>query len=152
MLDGSQHRVERDDRLAAAHLAQQQPLHRARLREVLADLGDCPPLLSGRLERQLARQPPLAERPLLGERPRAGAGTAPGATAQEHELLQQQLLEGEPLATRARVLGTTREVHRGERAGPVGQPLAHAGGGRERLGHIGEGGARAAHERQDLRR
>src|SRR5664279_2112341 len=44
VLDRAQHRVQRHHRLAAAHLPHQQPLHRARPREIRADLARASPM------------------------------------------------------------------------------------------------------------
>ena len=52
VLDGAQHRVQRDDGLAGADLAHQQPLHRAGAREVGVDVGHRDLLVAGRGERQ----------------------------------------------------------------------------------------------------
>ena len=51
-LDGAQQRVERDDRLARAHVALQEPLHRHRAGKVGVDLRDRALLVLGQLERK----------------------------------------------------------------------------------------------------
>ena len=91
------------------------------------------------------RQPALAQRRWLGQRACAGS-------QQEHELRQQQLLEREPLAALACVLGIAREVHRSQRAGAIGQALARAQRGRQRLIDVVERGPLRPHEREDLGR
>ncbi len=151
VLDGAQHRVQRDDRLAAADLAHQQPLHRVRAREILIDRVDRAPLVSGQPERQAVLEPARAERRLIGKHARAALRCAGGASAQEHQLRQQQLVEGQPAPSRLEVLLGAREVHRGERARAVRQALACARRGGQRLGDVGERAPRLAHEREDLR-
>jgi hypothetical protein len=56
-LDRPQHRVERDDGLARADLAHQQPLHRPAGREVVVDRGHRGALVAGRGERERVLQP-----------------------------------------------------------------------------------------------
>ena len=105
MLDRSQHRVQRHDRLAAADLPHQQPLHRPRLAQVRVDRVDRRELVAGRLERQ-AVQPPPAQPRLAVQPVRAGSRPPPRAAAQERELREQQLLEGQPAPPRLEVLET----------------------------------------------
>ena len=50
--DGDEHRVERDDRLAAAHVALEQAVHRLAALQVLDDLPDRLLLGAGQLERE----------------------------------------------------------------------------------------------------
>ena len=76
----------------------------------------------------------------------------PRPPAQEYQLRQQQLLERQPLAASLSLLGVTREVHRGERTAPIGQPLAHQRGRSQRLGHVVQGSPLTLDEGQDLRR
>ena len=151
MLDRAQHRVQRHDRLAAADLPHQQPLHRPRLAQVRVDRVDRRELVAGRLERQ-AVQPPPAQPRLAVQPVRAGSRPPPRAAAQERELREQQLLEGQPAPPRLEVLREPGKVHRGERARPVRQPLGRASCRRERLRHVVQRALGALHEGQDLRR
>ena len=150
--DGLQHRVQRDDGLAAADLSHQQPLHRGGLAQVEGDRLDRRQLVAGRRERQRLAQPAPRERVsvAVSEHVRAGALAALGAAAQEHHLRQQQLLEGQAPTADLEVGGQLREVHRGERARAVWEPVADAGGGGQRLDDVAERPAAGAHERQDL--
>ena len=77
LLDRAQHRVERDDGLARADLAHQQPLHRAVAREVVVDGLHRVALVVGGRERQrvgepAARQLRRAARAARRARPRGG--------------------------------------------------------------------------------
>ena len=153
MLDGAQHRVQRDDGLARADLPHQQPLHRALEREVAVDRVDRPLLVAGRLERQQGLEPaardagpapPASRAPASNGRSSAAARTSSRrwrAAAQEVELDEQQLVERQPPAPALRVAAVGGE----QRGGPVGQPLAGAQAPGQRLG-------RGARERQVLAR
>ena len=152
VLDRAQHRVQRHHRLAAADLAHQQPLHRSRLSQICVDRRDRPALVARERERQPVLEPARAQRRLLGQRGRALVRAAAGTAAQEHELGQQQLLEGQPSAPRLGVGCVAREVHRRQRARPVGQPLRHARRRGQRLGHVCKRVPRGLHEGEDLRR
>ena len=87
VLDRAQHRVERDDGLAGADLAHQQPLHRAVAREVVVDRRHRGALVAGRRERQRvapasARSARPAARAARRARPRgAGRGGAAARSA-----------------------------------------------------------------------
>ena len=148
LLDGPQHRVERDDGLAGADLAHQQPLHRAAGREVAVDRGHRPVLVVGRGERERIGQPAPGQRAGRVERLGAGGLAAPGAAAQQHDLQQQQLLEREPHARGLLVA----EVRGAERRRPVRPAAGGAQARRQRLDDVRERGAVLAHERGDLGR
>ena len=111
-LDRAQQRVERDDGLARADVALQQPLHRHGLCEVEVDLGDRALLVLGERERQ-HRAVALDER-----RPGAPSAAATESSSRERrddELQREQLVEREPAP---RCLGLRlglREVDRCER-------------------------------------
>ena len=97
-------------------------------------------------------QPACGERRLVTQGGGRDAGPARGAAAQQLQLAQQQLLEGQPAAPRARVLGPAGKVHRGDRAGSVGQRLDDARSGCERLDYVPQRVAGALYEREDLGR
>ena len=150
--DRLQHRVQRHHCLAAAHLAHQQPLHRRGAREILGDRLDGPALVAGQLEGKSSPQPAPAERLPVGEDGCAAARAACRAATQERQLRQQQLLERQAPAARLQILRQAREVHRRERARPVGQSFRKPRRCREGLDHVGERILGAVHERQDLGR
>ena len=100
--DRLQCRERRDDGLAAAHIALQQPLHRLAAGEVAADFRDHARLRLGQRERQAlvedARQRAVAAQ---------ARRLAPGARAPMHlqrELLREQFVELEPRPRRMRAL------------------------------------------------
>ena len=110
VLDGTQQRVQRDDRLARADVALEQPLHRRRAREVCVDLADRSLLMLGERERQrlavtrdqLARH---AER-------RRDRRLARPSRARETELQDEQLVERETRAPTFRLGEGARTVQR----------------------------------------
>ena len=126
VLDRAQHGGQRHDRLARPHLAHEQPLHRALFGEIVEYLLDGAALVAGRLERQALAQPALGQLERAVEGRRGRGGLAHGAPAQERELQQQQLVEGQPSAPARRVALGVREVHGAERGGAAGQSLAGA--------------------------
>ena len=83
VLDGAQHRVQRDHRLAASDLAHQEALHGVRGLQVRGDVRDRAPLIAGQREREPVLEPALGERRLLGERRRARACLPARAAAQQ---------------------------------------------------------------------
>ncbi len=150
VLDGAQQRIERDDRLARADVALQQPLHRRRAREVRVDLADRLLLVRRERERQRLAVAPdqlarVAERGC--ERP-----LALGGAARDADLQQQQLLEREPPPPRFRLLCRRRMVHDRERIGLERQLLAHAHVGGQRVVHVVRVRQRRSDERADLLR
>jgi hypothetical protein len=147
-LDRAQHRVERDDGLARADLPHQQPLHRAVAGEVGVDGLHRAPLVVGRRERQRVGEPPPRQLARRLERLGARALAAAGAAAQERDLEQHQLLEGQPAATALVVA----EVGGVERRGAVGQPLERAQPRRQRLYRLLRRPAPLASEGEDLGR
>ena len=152
VLDRAQHRVERDHRLAAAHLPHQQPLHRRALPQVLIDLGDRAVLIAGRRKGQAAREPTLAQRWRLIEHGRSALRATPLPPSEEQELRQQELLEGEPAPADLEILWRARKVHRRERSAAVGDLLGNARRRRQSLDELAERRAQALHEREDLGR
>ena len=130
VLDGAEHGVERDDGLARPHLAHEQALHRAVAGEVAVEhlYGR---FLVGR-EREGERRPPAgAERGRLVEHGSARARAPAGAAAQEYELQEQQLVEGESGTSRLGVRAVAGEVHGRERRAALGQTLGRPHAGRE---------------------
>ena len=92
-VDHPQHRAQRDQRLAGADLALEQPVHRVRLGEVVLDLLADLALAGGELERQ-----PRVERRQQGAVAAGRAACAPiapdrAAPPTEDELGDQRLLE-----------------------------------------------------------
>ncbi len=116
VLGGQQHREQRHHRLAAAHVALEQPMHAHRRRHVGDDFLDGALLGAGQLEGERLAQLG-GEVALHGE---ADAGTGlPGqpARAGQHQLEQHQLLEGEAAAAGLGVVGLLGPVQDGERLG-----------------------------------
>ena len=127
-------RDERDDRLARADVALQQPVHLPRLLHVLDDLLQRDALAGGERERQQSPGPPHAR-----GRPRPARTASPPAPASRlrrlhAELEQEELLEDQPQLRRA--CGTRPSESSGVPAGgkcasssavaPVGQAQALA--------------------------
>ena len=148
VLDGAQHRVQRDHRLARAHLAHQQPLHGAPGGQVGVHGGHRPALVVRGREGQRLGQPAGAQLRRRPEHVGAGRLPPPRAPAQQRELEQEELLEGQPPAAALVVA----EVGREQRAAAVGQGEPDPQAGRQRLDDVGEGGTVLAHQRGDLRR
>ena len=90
-VDDAEHRAQRDQGLAGADLALEQPVHRVGLGEVVLDLGADLALAAGEGERQ-----PLVERREQAPAARCAPGR-PGAQARagagQHQLGDQRLLE-----------------------------------------------------------
>ncbi len=151
VLHGSQHGVQRDHGLPASDLAHQQSLHRSLLGQIQIDRLNRAKLIGGGREGELLRQPAGAQRRRILQRDRTAMGTPRGAPAQEHQLGQQQLLEGQPPAAGLQVTGQPREVHGRQRRGSIGQALAHARRGREEIADVAERMPGSLHQREDLR-
>ncbi len=122
VLDGAEQRVQGNHRLARADLTHEQPLHRARTAEILIQDGDRRLLVAGQRERQHRREPPRRELPFPGQGHGVSAPAALPATAQESQLDEQKLLEGQAPAPQG-LLSISGEVHRGHGATALGQPL-----------------------------
>ena len=148
VLDGAQDRVQRDDGLARADLPHEQPLHRARLRELVVEDRDRPALVARQLERQQLLAPAHREVALPVERGRGARGAALRAAAQQRQLGEQQLVEGEAAAAALEVAG----VRGDERGGAVGHPAGAAHPRRKRVDGVVRDVQVRAHEREDLRR
>ena len=73
-----------------------------------------------------------------------GAGAL---AARERELEQEELLEREPMAGVVGILGTVREVRRGERGRALGEPLRRAQAPRQRLDDVARCGRSASQVR-----
>ena len=149
VLDGPQHRGERDDRLAGADLAHQEPLHRPRLGEVGATRVDRALLVAGRRERQ-DRPSQRATSPSPSPSSAVGGDrvAAVKAPAQQVELHEQQLLEGQPAAPALEVAGM---------GGAAARRRGRAAGGARAGGRAAARARRARRqvlldEREDLRR
>ncbi len=151
VLDGPQHGVQRDDGLAGADLAHQQPLHRLGRREVGVDALDRRLLIAGQRERQ-RRTPARSQARRFGERGRALRLAAALTAQQEGELYQQQLLEGKSQAALLGLVGIGGEVQRAERGRAIGEAVARAQQPRQRLHDVAQQSGGPAHEREDLRR
>ena len=123
VLDGAQHRCQRDDRLARADLAHQQPLHRAGLREVGEDARRSP--ASGRRSARTGGSRRASAARARRRRPssatRGDGVAAVQAAAQQVELDQQQLLERQPAAAPLEVAGV-----RGDQRAPAGRAACGA--------------------------
>ena len=153
VLDRAQHRVQRDDRLAAADLAHQQALHRARRRASSASISAI--ARAGRRSARTAGRARASARSAAAARASACAGSCSRgarAGAGTRSCVEQQLLEGQALAPVLAVARAAREVHRRERARAVGQALGRAQSRRQRLDARRRALATLLHEREDLRR
>ena len=145
-LDGAQHRVQRHDGLAGADLAHQQPLHRPVGRHVLVERGHRTRLVAGGRERERVAQPARGELAGGAQRLRPGALTAARPPAQERDLQQQELVEGQP--SPAALLVT--EVRGVDGRPAVRQAFERPDAGRQRLEHVAHLRALLVHERGDL--
>ena len=119
VLDGAQHRVQRDDGLAGADLAHQQPLHRARRARGRRRRrpSRCPGRRSGVNGSGSARQA-RGDRGRLGQRRGVDVGAALVAQAQLDDLVEQQLVEGQAAAA-ALVVAEVRGGKRGRSVGKL---------------------------------
>ena len=151
VLDGAQERVERDDRLAGADVALQQPLHRRRALEIDVDLAH--DLLLVRRERERQRLAvALDQLAGLAER-RCERALALRRAARDADLQQEQLLEREPLPPDLRLVLGLRMVEHEERVALQRQCLAVAELGRQRVEVVDDVPERVRDERaQPLRR
>ena len=116
------HRQERDDGLARADVALQQPDHALLRPEIGADVVDRLQLRLGQRKGQRGLEAP-AERP-FGEMRAAGNCAHAGAHEKERELVGEKLVVGEPgrgRTGRVDVLGPSGAVHRAERIGEARQ-------------------------------
>ena len=117
-LDGIEQRRHGHDRLAAAHVALQQAVHRVRAGQVALDLGDGPLLRPRQGEGQ-----PLVEpsHQLAADLVADAEGVAlEGPLAQhQHQLDAQQLVEGQPAPGLLLLADRLREVDAVQRGGPV---------------------------------
>ncbi len=116
VLDGKQHREEGDHRLPGADVAHEEAVHPVRRGHVGRDFAQRPLLISGELPGERHAEPGGQ---LAAHRERHAAPTALGhrAGADEHELQVEQLVEGEPPASRLRLGGGARPVDRPQRIG-----------------------------------
>ena len=99
-LDRLQHREQRDDGLAAADIALQQPHHALRRFHVAADLGQSPTLAAGQRKAEVSLGFGLQ---FAGAGKHASGAPAPaGADQRDRKLRGQDLVIGEPFARRCR--------------------------------------------------
>ena len=148
-LDGPQHRVQRHDGLARAHLPHQQPLHRPVARDLLVDGVHRPPLVARGRERQRLAQPAGGQLARPGRarrraRPPAAARGAAGARSARAAARRRPAAAARPRGRRSAR----------RRAPPGGRGACRAT--RMRAGS-GSSASRAAppplaHEREDLGR
>ena len=133
-LDGTHERVCGDDRLARAHVPEQEPSHRTCAAEVPLELGDHPALATREGERQacVVAAGELARRG-QGHCRRGGVELAPAT--QQRELEQQELLVREPAAGGPRLILVARRVQGRERVAAERKVTGHAKRRRQRLGH-----------------
>ena len=113
-----------------------------------SSIGDRRALVAGELERQQLLAPAPREVGRRVERRRAARRPALGAAAQQRELGEQELVEGEPAAAALEVAGVGGD----ERGRAVGQAPRRARAGRQRIDGVVGGAEVLAHEREDLRR
>ena len=140
----AQHRVERDHGLARADLAHQQPLHRLAGVEVGVDLVEGAQLVVGRLEGQRLDPAPDAL-PWLAEPRRRSRGAVRALARRQDRLVEEELLEAQPLARGLDFLAGLREVHGADRVGGTGEPAAGAQLRRQRLEHVADPADRLLH-------
>ena len=154
VLDRHQHGQQRHHRLAGAHVALQQPVHRARRAQVVGDLAQHAPLGAGQPEGQHA-----LDRLALARADLEGQALAQGALARvargQPELEQEQLLEDQAAVPRAagrverpRVLALLRQVHAAQGGPQPDHPQRGAGLAGQRVGQVvrealGQGGQHA---------
>ena len=115
--------------------------------EVVIELRDRRPLVTGEAERQRILEPARGQLARGVEHRRRDPGATQPAAAQQRQLREQQLVERQP-APPERLLGVTGEVGSGERAAAVGQPLVASQQRRQRLDDVGD---RAACSRTSAR-
>ena len=149
-LDRAQHREQRNQRLARADIALQEPQHAPLRTHVALDLGQRLELVRGRTVAE-ARERPGLQRAVAAQAP-AAAAAHPAAHERERELPGQQLVvrEAAPrLRARDRVGGCLNAAERVEKAGPA---LAAEQGGIVPLGQLGHARESPAHRGCDLAR
>ena len=139
-----QHRVERHHGLARADLAHQQPLHRLAGVEVGVDLVEGLELVAGRLEGQRLDPAPDAL-PRLAQPRRRPRDAVRALARRQDRLVEEELLEAQPLARDLDFLARLREVHGLDRVGGPGKPAAYAQLRRQRLEHVPDRAHRLLH-------
>ncbi len=151
VLDRAQQCVERDDRLAGADVALQQPLHRNRALEIGVDLAHR--LLLVRRERERKRRAVALDQLAGRAERRRERALAFRRAPRDAELEQQQLLEREPLPPGLRLVLGLGMVDDEERVALQRHRLAVAQLGRQRVGVVDDVPERVRDERpQPLRR
>ncbi len=140
----AQHRVERDHGLARADLAHQQSLHRLAGIEVGVDLIEGAQLIVGGLEGQ--RLDPAPDTlPRLAEPRRRSCSAVRALARGQDRLVEEELLEAQPLARGLDFLAGLREVNGVDRVGGPGEPAAGAQLRRQRLEHVADPTDRLLH-------
>jgi hypothetical protein len=94
-LERAQHRVDRDDRLAAPHLPHQQPLHGPSRGEVGVDLGACIALSGRELEGKRV-EPAVNQLAWLSDLDARSRIAARAPAYRQRRLVEAELLEREP--------------------------------------------------------
>ena len=121
-LGGADQAVQGDDRLARAHVALQQAPHGDVAAQVALELVQRLELMRGQLEREPVEER-VRELAGLRQRRRVHALLLFLLVQQQAGLHEQQFLEHEPLARRARLAERPRQVHGRDRVGAAGQTL-----------------------------
>ena len=145
-LDRGQHREQRDDRLAAADIALQQPHHAPRLRHVARRSRRSRGAARRSAQSRAPPRPAPVKTPGADDRPPL-LPTAPGADQRHRELAGEDLVIGEPLARRGR---RRRDRPRSAGHAPGGPPRPRRANraARASAGSIHSGNAGSAVERR----
>ena len=147
VLHGDDRRQQRDDRLAGAHIALQQAVHRLRSLQIVDDLLERRALPGGQLERQHA---PRRFADAIVDDDAAGFGSATRrAPPRHHARLEQKRLFEDEAALRRRceaVQFVDRRVRRRKMRGD-GAPRIASGGPRLRRNSSGTGSGRSGGSR-----
>ena len=146
-----EHGIDRDGRLATAHIALEQPVHRLRPSQVGRDLAAHPPL--GRREREGKAGPNAGVEPGIDRQRRCGVSyLLVAAMHPQGELEHEQLLVDEPPPGGVDHLPARRHVDLAERPLDRQQFLRGQHGRRERLGHdAGDMAERGQHRHPHVR-
>ena len=116
VLDRTQQRVQRDDGLAGADVALQQPLHRHGSRQVGVELADRGLLV--RRERERKRLAVTPDQLARVAEPRRESALPFARATRDSDLEQEELVEREPTSARLSLLARARAVKCPERIGP----------------------------------
>ena len=152
VLDDRQHRPRRDQGLAGADVALQQPVHRLAARQVGVELREGPQLVGGGRERQAGDEPLHEAARLRGLLEPDGLRLQAVAALLQAQLQREQLVVDQPAPCGRDVAEVLRAVDRAHR--PVAG-LQRPGGAqllRERVGQGSDGLERGGDQRRDARR